>query len=325
MCMSCGAGKTCTNGQCVNLPTCTTSNCSTGCCNGTTCVQQAQQSNSQCGNGGNACNPCIGSSVCAGGACQPPATLGGTCTTNANCASLGTGATCKLQTSGGYPYSGGFCTLPCTTPQTSCGTNGTCIGGGVFPSFSESDIVCSPNCAIAGTQSTCRSGYFCYDDGSGSGQCWLDPLPPFDGGGICNKIGNACTSDSQCISPPGADWGFCISGDAGRFNNGYCTADCSFDNTNQFCGSNGLCAGFLPSDGGANPDFYLCLERCPNPGAGRGSLRTGYTCYTITDIDGGTAGYAWPSCDRPGQPACPSGFSCNTTNGYCCQGTLCYR
>src|SRR6185436_10247158 len=135
---------------------------------------------------------------------------------------------------------------PCTTPGTVCGGNGSCIGGpnSIFAVYGEGDTFCAAGCPQSGFQSTCRTNYACYGGTTGMpGFCWLDPIPPFDGGGAPDKLGNACANDTACQNPPAADWGFCLpevdSMGATGFTGGYCVAECTYDNTGNFCGNNG--------------------------------------------------------------------------------------
>jgi serine protease len=77
--------------------------------------------------------------------------IGGACTTTCP-----NGGTCFT----GYP--GGYCTQECNT--TSCPLGSTCIGG--------TNKACLSQCTGPGAgQSTCRSLYVCYDDGTGYGVC----------------------------------------------------------------------------------------------------------------------------------------------------------
>lgn len=331
-CLSCVTGNNCVSGQCTGGASCDAQNCPNGCCSGTACLSLAQQGNGACGNNGNMCMACPGAQVCLNGSCQQPATIGSACSTSAQCASLGTGAYCKLRTStNNASYQNGYCTIPCTAAGACAGGQGTCIGGptSVLSVYGEQERFCAVNCPSGGQQSTCRTGYSCYGDQTG-GFCWLSPIPPFDGGGIPDKLGNACTLDTQCINPPGADWGFCIQGTSStgapnRFVGGYCTAECTYDNTGAFCGPNGICAGFS-NDGGPQTDFGLCLRTCSTPGQGRSALRAGgsYVCLSSRGSDGGTIGILWPACDTP-TSTCRPGTFCNTQNGYCCDGGFCIR
>jgi hypothetical protein len=68
------------------------------------------------------------------------------------------------------------------------------------------------------------------------------------------------------------------------------------------------------------------MRNCPNPGAGRSTLRPGgtYVCATAFWDDGGTSGYLYPACDAVGAEACPARTYCNAANGYCCDGGFCY-
>jgi hypothetical protein len=197
----------------------------------------------------------------------------------------------------------------------------------VLPYYGESQRFCAPTCPIGGIQVPCRQGYFCYTLSQAEGRaCWLDNIPPFDGGGFPDKLGIPCTNDTQCANPPSPDFGFCQpqvnpnNGANTSFTGGYCMADCTLDNTDRFCGADGDCFGF---NGG---DFYLCLRTCNTPGAGYSALRLNnqYTCRRYTQADGGTnKGYLWPACTQPGTPPCPANTFCNTGNGYCCDGGFC--
>ena len=338
-CLMCVSGNNCVGGQCTGSAACSAANCAGGCCSGTACLTTAQQGNGACGNSGNACMQCGLNQTCTAGTCQQAATIGSACTMTSQCASLGTGAYCKQRTSTmNATYTNGYCTIPCTTAGAACaGTQGTCIGGSntVLAVYGEADLFCAAKCPTGGTQSTCRNGYSCYGDMTG-GFCWLSPVPAFDGGGIPDKLGNPCTLDSQCINPPSAEWGFCITqtlsnGQQGRFTGGYCTAECTYDNTGAFCGPQGSCRGFVNTlpDGGNSDVFGLCIRTCNTPGQGRSALRPGgaYVCLTRAEPDGGSIGILWPACDQPSlTPSnCPANTFCNTTNGYCCDGGNCIR
>ena len=72
-CAGCGAGLECnkSTGACV----CDATSCPGGCCNGSTCVVLASESNTTCGSGGAACANCTTSGeTCASGTCvsEPP-------------------------------------------------------------------------------------------------------------------------------------------------------------------------------------------------------------------------------------------------------------
>jgi len=335
-CSECVGGNTCNAGQCTGGQPCDSSNCPGGCCTGNACLSQLQQGNGACGNGGAQCMPCAAGLTCTLGACATAAPIGARCMNSTECASLGGNAYCKQQTSTmNASYQNGFCTIPCGVAGESCaGGQGTCIGGptSIFAVYGEADRFCASQCPQSGAQSTCRPGYSCYGPADG-GFCWLLPVPPFDGGGIPDKLGNACLTHTQCHDPPGADWGFCLVGgnDAGptRFTGGYCTAECTYDNTGEFCGPSGSCRVFRSTlaDGGSSDPFGLCLRTCPTPGAGRSNLRPGgaYVCSRRSQADGGTIGVLWPACDQPAVTAssCPPQTYCDGPSGYCCDGGFC--
>lgn len=227
----------------------------------------------------------------------------------------------------------GYCTVPCASAGQACANGaGTCIGGPTssLPFYGESDRVCAVGCANSGTQSTCRAGYACYRSSSAQpgspGYCFIDPLPPFDGGGSPDKLGEACAGPTDCQNPPDPMWGTCLSatlvdGGATGFTNGYCSADCTYDNTDEFCGKVGVCANFTSDP--ARP-LFACLRTCPTPGEGRSDLRTdsSYVCRTTTAPDGGRIGYLWPACTNQGR-RCPADFGCDVATGYCCDAGQC--
>lgn len=333
-CLPCATGNTCMGGQCTGAVTCSAQNCPSGCCTNTnTCQPFAQQGPGSCGMMGGACATCPGGQTCSMGACVTPATVGGPCMTSAQCATLGAGAYCKLKTSTmNANYQNGYCTLPCTTYGAACGGGqGVCVGGmnSYISVYGEGDMFCAAGCAVPATQSTCRMGYICRPPPAGAavaGYCWITPTPPFDGGGFPNKLGIACTVDGTCQNPPGPDWGYCIpptdpnTGTPNGWSGGYCTADCSWDNTGQFCGVDGRCTAFNDGMGGL---IGACMRTCPNPGGGRSATRPAYTCRTVNASDGGVQGILFPACDNAGAPACPPRTFCNAGNGYCCDGGVC--
>ncbi|WP_375771957.1 S8 family peptidase [Archangium gephyra] len=86
---------------------------------------------------------------------EPTASLvGGPCTSNANC---GTNGLCATT---GYP--GGYCTQDCLS--TNCPAGSQC-----YSNPEGTAAYCFATCTGAGAQGTCRSGYICYDDGTGTG------------------------------------------------------------------------------------------------------------------------------------------------------------
>ncbi|MGV3619533.1 MAG: hypothetical protein ACO1OB_01880, partial [Archangium sp.] len=236
--------------------------------------------------------------------------VGGACTSNSNCAS---GLYCKTATvRGDATYPGGYCTKACAA-DTECGAAGNVcvVQGSGFQWYGEPNSFCVAGCPSAGSQSTCRSGYQCEFGATGSpGICWLNPIPPFNGGGQATSSGNACTSDAQCQNPPNPLLGYCIpetgmNGPTG-WTGGHCTADCSGDNTGSFCGNNATCVTL-----GTEPNTSdVCLRTCASPGT-RSTCRTGYACFALS---GGTTNICYPDCTVTG---CDTGQTCNTGTGHC--------
>ncbi len=241
------------------------------------------------------CAACTGNQSCQSGTCQTAATLGGPCSGVSDCASLGTGAICKLTTTEGAPYPQGFCTMICSGADgDSCASGqGTCIGGGtsVIAVYGEGDIICTPNCATPGGQSTCRNGYACYGDTSGF--CWLNPIPDFDGGELSQQARHSVHAGHavrRILRRPSGAWrrepALDDMDNQTGFTGGYCIADCTYDNTGNFCGPNGACFDFTTDP---TQPVDLCLRTCPNPGGGHSSIRSGsqYSCLSAIGVDGG--------------------------------------
>lgn len=130
VCQQCASNQTCFNGSCMNATTCGPANCS-GCCDGTTCVQNPNSS--KCGSSGNACIACNGTETCQSGTCVG-ATSGGV---------AGGGGT-----GGGIPLGGGLA-LPCSPINCSsgcCDTAGTCQPGSANDNCGNLGLSCR-NCS----------------------------------------------------------------------------------------------------------------------------------------------------------------------------------
>ncbi|MEW5742897.1 MAG: hypothetical protein AB1938_28535, partial [Myxococcota bacterium] len=252
---------------------------------------------------------------------------GGTpCTNTSQCTSLGSGAYCKLTTTpwAGFaatPYPQGFCTLPC--PTGTCAGGYVCAGGiSTYPYlFNEVDRFCTTPCTT-----TCPlANNICIPvtDLFGSAPqrgCWMavgttNPNPPpFTGGGYPNKAGQRCTTDTQCANPPDPVLAICATAAQG-FPEGLCLASSDLAPPDFWCYQGGGVEIGLPrSDGGV---AWYCNGTCANPGGGRITTRSGYSCFNVTRPDGGTTGAPWPSCTS----AMDCGGSvplCDNTTGYCC-------
>ena len=319
--------------------------CITG---GATCINFANSNNATfCGQGGVACVACGApgncvNHVCVGGSGGGGGTtgggtggggtgggtglsaIGGPCASSPNCQA---GLTCRITTQrGDTTYPGGYCSKACST-DPDCGTGSECVGGpqSSLQFYGEPSGFCVNVCPSAGSQSTCRSGYTCEFNVAGSpGDCWLTPIPNFNGGGIASNTGAMCTTDNCQPTGVSSLLGFCFKGtprDGGTaptgFPGGYCTADCSYDNLGTFCGTNGTCIQF---NGGTANEFFGCLAKCPTPAAPLTSngCRFGYACIPIGLGDGGTTGACYRSCATAGATPCASPTpTCNTNTGLC--------
>lgn len=304
------------------------------------CINRANSNNNTlCGQGGVACATCSGTQSCQNFVCTTGGTgggsttgggggttgggggtslqpIGGACASSTNCQA---GLTCRMTTQrGDATYPGGYCSKACTT-STDCGGTNACLGGAQssLQFYGEPNGFCAAGCASAGSQSSCRQGYACEFAATGSpGNCWLTPTPAFNGGTPATNTGIACTSDTCQPSGTNSLLSFCFKatqpdGGFSGWTQGYCSADCGFDNTGTFCGSNATCVtlGTPPNDND------VCLARCSAPGT-RSTCRAGYSCYGLRNPDGGTPvnSICYPDCTIV---ACQTGTTCNTTSGQC--------
>lgn len=288
----------CTSATCPSGSTCTTLGTSKLCL-------RACQSTSGCRSEhlclSNLCIPkCTADSDCESancdlstGQCGPPR-VGAPCTSNAQCgqspAFCGTGAP------------GGYCSLSCGgQDNVPCPPGSSCVSSG-------GTGVCLAGCQDA---STCRPGYLCLANGTGTKSCLPACQTDGDcgpglrcdtGSGACvqsgpagGAIGAACTQASDCTATPGTP--FC-----GNFPGGYCTTDCSA--SPPLCGSGAVCVDF----GGGVAD---CLSACSSSS----SCRPGYRC-----VSAGSAGVCIPKCQSNAD--CGSATPvCDQTSGNCVAAT----
>jgi hypothetical protein len=236
-----------------------------------------------------------------------------------DCSSLGAGSVCKTATAvGNGTFPGGYCTVqPCTNNNCPA-ADSVCVN--IPNAWGEYQPMCLKKCSVS--NGGCRSGgYTCLGLSSGGdvGACFLDMAhrPTYvDAGRPSDKVGNACTQDTNCQAPPDPpfqDLGFCFpeqlpDGGATGFTGGYCFTDCS-DFADAICGANAVCLGI-------NSTTAWCFSRCSTPGAGQGSCRNGYVCQGTRFNDGGVApdSYCDTSCLATGN-GCTAGSHCDA--GYC--------
>lgn len=246
-------------------------------------------------------------------------TVGSPCTTSTQCASLGAGATCKLQTSpyqgnAPTPYPSGFCTLPCTGTGT-CPNGATCAGGmsSIPYLFNEVDRFCTRSCSGPGQ---CTGGLECiyaepFTLPNPLPGCWMTTGRTFTGGGLPSKAGLACTTDSQCENPPDPILGQCVTTMPG----GYCLIDTGPEPSGAWCQSAGRSMVDYPlSDGGVR---QFCTGTCATVGQLAPNGRTGYTCFANSN---GTGNVVWPACTVNTDCGGSVPF-CNATTGFCCTDT----
>lgn len=240
-----------------------------------------------------------------------PAHVGDACSSNTDCAALGSGALCKKTTTAGNgSYNGGYCALPCVQPSD-------CPSGSTCTSLAESgeSTVCLANCSSG---SPCRSGYACYSLSIAS-VCWISPAPPAPTPPT-GVVGKACTSDTQCDTAYPA--GFCITAADYGWPGGYCSGDCSYTGV---CADDAVCL-LLDDNDTSDPsdDFYGCLKTCTKPGNGGGTdCKSSDTCSALFDESGTrqTFGYCNPKCTA--STDCPTQYPTCSITGNCCNGTDC--
>lgn len=281
-CQACTSNNRCERGSCRGPDTCTT-----GCHNTDIC--HTGKLSSRCGPVGSACTLC--ESACVKQQCAPAAVLvGDPCTSDSSCAGLGRGAYCRLHTTGGVAYPGGFCTLPCEGTSASCTGISDCVS---FPTrFGESVRLCAPTCHPRG----CRAGYSCYDGLSwnGASLCWIDPPPATS---LTAAIGSPCLDASDC--GPGRVCQRPYDGAHTGYYGGYCTSSCT---PGAPCGNG---SDVCVTEGGVS----LCRAPCSVPGR-QAECRTEYVC------EAGAAGN-WCASSCTWGRTCPQGKTCNRTTGDC--------
>jgi hypothetical protein len=252
--------------------------------------------------------------------------VGTPCTTNEQCAGLGNGGFCKLTTNATagfspFSYPQGFCTQVCG----SCPSGSVCAGGtNTFLNlFDETQSFCVESCTRgASGQCTTVVGTRCLPvtdltQPTTQAGCWLgldlsSNTPPFTGGGRPTKLGNACTSESQCANPPDSVLSMCITDWPG----GYCAASLFSTPDLTWCGPAGIGWNSPTADGGVAP---VCLGRCTAPGTSTTS-RSGYVCFKVSGQT--TIGAMMPAqctvngnCTRAGYTECRDGFCCAPGGG----------
>lgn len=309
LCQTCGSTNTCTNGMCQTATVCNAQTCPNGCCSGNVCIPFANQNQTNCGAGGNACTACSGSNVCTAGVCQPSACNGGNCSgccINGLCIPLGAqsnmscgrgGAACSACPAGNT-CNNGTCIASGCGPQTcmGCCINGMCSRG-------NDQFACGINgqaCVTCPAGSTCLNGScqgcgpatcpngccqfgFCQggniSSACGTGGQACTSCPP---GNTCSfqkctptstaTVGSPCTLDSECASiGMGAICKRFTSTGNAQYQGGYCTLRCG---TGVTCPGGSSCAS-APS---AGENDSICLQNC----GAAGQCRTpGYACYSF--------------------------------------------
>jgi hypothetical protein len=238
-----GGGSSCTN-------------CTTGCCNGTSCLSGTL--NIACGSNGNACTVCQTGTGCSNGQCLPcnaSTCPNGCCDSQGQCqpgtssqaCGLGNGRACET------------CPL-----NTSCSAR-ACVGnppsGGLPAAGCTADTGCLTGDGLStGEQGSCIPATGANPDGgagTGFATGWL--------GGYCNPT---CSAAGTCPA------GTCV----GIVGGNYCMGNCTGPGAGRgSCRTGYVCSGLTFGDGGASP-WGVCSPDCRNAGAG---CNPGSTCNSL--------------------------------------------
>jgi hypothetical protein len=299
----CETGQQCSRGSCA----CDATSCSTGCCNGATCLATGAQTSAFCGAAGVACSPCTGGTSCHGGACgcsTGDTTCDGRCvnlqTDNDNCGSCGKACTA------GQHCSGGTCVCDGVSCQNGCCNDKTCVGYS-----SQSTAVCG---ASGATCAGCTGGKTCQ-----SGQCNCEAgLTPCSGtcanlqndDSNCGACGTACATGQHCSG------GTCVC-DGVSCQNGCCSGRACIAYSSQStaaCGSAGVACAPCPGEKtcqsgvcGCTTGLTSCSGSCVNTQTNNSNCGAcGNACADGQRCSGGTC-----VCDA------------SSCAGGCCSGKTC--
>jgi hypothetical protein len=233
-CQVCPSGV-CQLGQCAFIgfdggpPFCGPQNCPNGCCvlGSDLCLGFGSQSQSVCGNFGNACAVCPGTEICATGGCFPgacPAGCTGCCSASAGCVSgqdplnCGIGGAPCLSCAGGI-CNGGQCVFLDGGSCDSTNCLGCCFGSECIDIANQNNSQCGLSgaaCTSCAGGGTCQMGQcfgvlcdFTNCSGCCDGAACIDIPLQRDfacggGGAACNQCspGSTCQS-GQCLPPCG--------------------------------------------------------------------------------------------------------------------------
>jgi hypothetical protein len=318
-------------GGCVNQ-TPSTQDCSPFLCAGGACTNKCNQ-DSDCSQTG-AGNYCTGpngtcaarlpqGAACAAGhpfECQSNACVDGVCCNNAcgglcqacSAAKKGSGADglCGAIKAGSDPDS------ECADQGTaSCGTNGSCDGGGACQLYSNATVCVGASCADMGTL---NKQHLC----NGSGVC-VTPTPPTQGCTpyLCasNACGMSCINDGQCAAGSWCSGGACIAklaqgslcGGTNQCQSGFCVDGYCCDTG---CGSAcQACAAAKKQNNLANGTCGQATDAQNDP-RGLCSPQAASTCQTDGKCSGGAC-EKWVSGTVCVNASCSSGSQ--TTQGTC--------
>jgi len=165
---------------------------------------------------------------------------------------------------------GGYCTLPCSITNTSCGAGRPCRAEASSPRFTRVPTSSSarPNCSVRHAVAAAPDYFCCYQaathpsgGGSAAARCLVrwGLHSPTDRQPLHHRL-------SLASQPAGRRLGFCITAATPARSHRLLLGRLPHSTTtNHFCCSNGLCVRLLPDDGGMSPDFLPVPAALPHP------------------------------------------------------------
>jgi hypothetical protein len=277
---------------------------------------------------------CTGGKFCTNGSCGPKP-LGVACSNNSQCQSgacvqgvccnnscTGTCMSCLVQNHVGtctnVPLGGNDPGNRCTkTATTSCGTSGTCDGGGKCDDW-DTSTSCRAQTCTSGVQTNAAT---C----DGNGTCSASSTKSC-GNYACNGASckTTCSSSSDCAA--GVTCITVLNTCGMPLGNGLkcgVDADCNSGN----CVGGVCCSTTCPADSASKPSCYTgqCVA-VGQPGAGSCAIKTSGPCGAPASCTNGKQTIA-SACNASGVCVAPSPMSCSVmtpcTNASTCVGAIC--
>jgi hypothetical protein len=249
-----------------------------------------------------------GSNFCEQGVCCTTACTG-TCK---SCAIAGSAGTCSNVPAGGSDP-GARCA---TTAAATCGTDGTCNGGGACRLYGAATQCAAASC----TGSTLTTKRTC--SGTGAGVCQAATVSTCPGGYTCDTANNVCkitcTTSADCVSPLVCSGGIC----AGKPLGTTCgvAAECASNFCQQGVCCSSACTGTCMSCALPGATTLGICSNVPaggtDPGA-RCATTAAATCGTDGTCNGAGACTFYSATTPCGAGSCPANTSLLTAAQFC--------